>query len=365
MTWIFLITIFGFLSVLSFGTALSRKDFIRITYFVLIIFALLYEPSQGADMYRFRDALIYMKENGADAGYRDLWYIYENSKLFFLIMVLLSYLPTFLFFPICLMMTYGIALSIFFNATKHVHLNQYQFGMLFSFFVCCVNFGIVFSIMRFFMAYFIGVAGIYLWFMSHEKRWIKLFSLVMIGSSTFIHTAGFMILIIWLLVLFCHIKWVRGLAILIPFSMTFSEQIIQFSDRVFGNISLYNVIVNKFYSYTSNNFEGMTDRSRLFYYQLFGIVLIIVVINKLLKRENEQFHPINYTYIILLLLTIAYIPNKTLFYRMLQVTLAMTPVYMVFNEKSYSYSRLIQTVMLMECITMLMFYGRLSTYYYL
>lgn len=365
MTWIFLIAIFGGLSILSFNKSIARRDFIWLTYITLIIFAIFYQPSERADMYRFREALIYIKEYGADAGYRELWYIYENSQIFFGIMVALSHLPTFMFFPICLMATYGIALAIFFDATKSVKLTRYQFGMLFSFFVCCVNFGIVFSIMRFFVAYYIGVAGIYIWFKHGRKTWLKIFSAVLIISSTFIHTAGFMVPVIWLLVMFYHIKWVRAVGALIPFAMLFSDQIIQFTNGIFGSVSLYNVIVQKFYRYTSYNYEDMAGRTRLFYYQILAIILIIVFMTKLLKRESGQFQSFGHFYMILLLLTIAYIPNETLFFRMLQVTLSMTPVYMALNVKSFSRSGAIQVVMLAECAIMLMFYGRLSTYFYL
>lgn len=365
MTWLSLILIFGILSVLSFCKAISRKNFVRLTYIFLIVFALFYEPSQSADMYRFREALIYIKVNGAAAAYRDLWYIYENSQLFFKIMVLLSRIPTFLFFPICLMSTYGLALAIFFDATKDAELSQYQFGIVFSFFVCCVNFGIVFSIVRFFMAYFWGVLGIYIWFKPGVKKWIKILSVLLIVSSTFIHTAGFMVPLIWILSMLLQIKGLRVFAVLIPFSMSYFEQITQFAGKIFGGASLYGVITDKFYSYAGNNYADMTSRARLFYYQILAVIVIIFLITKLLKRENAQHRSFNSFYMILLLISVAFIPNNTLFFRMIQVTLTMSPIYMALNVRSFSKSQFTQLIVVVECMTMLFFYGRLSTYYYL
>jgi len=363
--WLFLMLIFGTLSSLSFCKAISRKNFIRLTYVFLIVFALFYEPSQSADMYRFREALIYIKVNGAAAGYRELWYIYENSQLFFRIMVLLSHIPTFLFFPICLLLTYGVALAIFFDATRDAKLTQYQFGMVFSFFVCCVNFGIIFSIMRFFMAYYFGIVGIYIWLKPGLKKWLKALSVVMIFSSVFIHTAGFMVPVMWILTLLFHVKWLRIFAFLIPFSMSFIEQIVQITGKIFGDVNLYSVITDKFYSYAGNNYDDMTSRARLFYYQILAVILIVLFVTKLLKRENAQHRSFNYFYMILLLITVAYIPNKTLFFRMIQVTLTMTPIYMAYNANSFSKSQIIQFIMLTECVAMLFFYGFLSTYRYL
>lgn len=365
MTWLVLLFIFGGLSLLAFSGKLSRKQIKVITYVALILFAFFYEPSWRADMYRFRDALVFMKNYGTDAAYKDLWFIYENSQAFFGIMVVLSHLPLQLFFPIALLSTYGIALAIFFDITDSLELTKYQFALVYSFFLCCVNFGIVFSIMRFFMAYLIGLAGIYLWFKKDATVRRRAVAAVMIFSSTFIHTAGFLISVVWIMTILYHIKPVRILSVFIPFSMLFADRIIKFTDGVFGGVSLYETIVEKFFSYSEGNYEGMFSRARIFYYQLLLFIGIFFLITKLLGYENAEYIPFNIVYMLILLFTVAFIPNETLFFRTLQILFMLTPMYFAVNKGLLQRSNFMQAWMLGECGIMLLFYGRLSTYYYL
>ena len=359
MTWLVLILIFVGLSLFAFSGRFSKRQMKTITYVVLVLFAFFYEPSWRADMYRFREALEYMKEYGYEAAYADLWYIYENSQAFFGIMVVLSYLPIQLFFPIALLSTYGIALAIFFDITDSLELTKYQYALVYSFFLCCVNFGIMFSIMRFFMAYLIGLAGIYMWFRKGATIRRRFLAVAMIISATFIHTAGFLISAIWILTLLCYFKPMRIISLIIPFSMLFAEGIIKVTSSIFGNVSLYNTIVDKFFSYSSENYEGMFGRTRLFYYQLVLFIAIVFLITKILKYENKQFAAFNTMYMLMLSFTIAFIPNET------QILFALSPMYFAVNKELLARSRVMQIGMLGECVIMLIFYGRLSTYYYL
>ena len=365
MTWLVLILIFGGLSLFAFSGRFSKRQMKTITYVVLVLFAFFYEPSWRADMYRFREALEYMKEYGYEAAYADLWYIYENSQAFFGIMVVLSYLPIQLFFPIALLSTYGIALAIFFDITDSLELTKYQYALVYSFFLCCVNFGIMFSIMRFFMAYLIGLAGIYMWFRKGATIRRRFLAVAMIISATFIHTAGFLISAVWILTLLCYFKPMRIIAVIIPFSMLFVEGIVNVTGSVFGDISLYNTIVDKFFHYSSHNYEEMFSRTRLFYYQLLTFIVIVYLITKIFKYENKQYVAFNIVYMLMLSFTIAFIPNETLFFRTLQILFALSPMYFAVNKELLARSRVMQIGMLGECVIMLIFYGRLSTYYYL
>lgn len=365
MTWLFLIFIFGGLSFLAFTKRLSVKQLKIITFLALILFAFLYKPSPEADIYRYKEALLYMQERGPDAAYSELWYIYENSQAFFGIMVLLSYLPSSLFFPVTLLCTYGIALAIFFDIVGSLNLSKYQFAMAFSFFLCCVNFGIVFSIVRFYMAYLIGLSGIYMWFRKNAGIGRRLLSAAMILGAIFIHTAGFLITLIWLLTLLYHIKPIRILAVFIPFSMLFADRIVSWTGGIFGGSSLYNVIVEKFFDYSADNYESMLSRSRIFYYQLLAFIVIVFLAIKLMKCEDNRYVSFNAIYTLFLLFTIAFIPNVTLFIRTLQILLVLTPMYLAVNKGLWTKSPILQLGMVGECGLMLLFYGRLSTYYYL
>ena len=365
MTWLVLIMIFGGLSLFAFSGRFSKRQLKTITYVVLVLFAFFYEPSWRADMYRFREALLFMKEYGTEAAYSDLWYIYEDSQVFFGIMVVLSHLPIRLFFPIALLSTYGIALAIFFDMTESLELSQYQYALVYSFFLCCVNFGIIFSIMRFFMAYLIGLAGIYIWFRKGATIGKRLLAVIMIFSATFIHTAGFLIPAIWILALLCRFKPMRIIAVIIPFSLLFADTIINITGGIWGGISLYDTIVNKFFSYSSHNYEEMFNITRLFYYQLLAFIAIVFLITKSRKYENKQFAAFNTMYMLVLSFTIAFIPNETLFFRVLQILFVLTPLYFATNKELLVRSKIMQIGMLGECVIMLIFYGRLSTYYYM
>ena len=365
MTWVFLILIFGGLSFLAFTKRFSVKQIQIITFFSLILFAFLYEPSAQADIYRYKEAFIYMKEWGPDAAYAKLDYIYENSKAFFGIMVLLSYLPTALFFPVILLGTYGIALAIFFDIVRPLNLSKHQFAIVFSFFLCCVNFGIVFSIVRFYMAYLIGLAGIYMWFRKKTGIGRRLLAAVMIISAIFIHTAGFLITVIWIFTILHYIKPIRIFSIFIPFSMLFADRIAHFAGGVFGASSLYNFIVDKFFNYSESNYEAMLSRTRLFYYQLLAFIVVVLLVIKLLKLEDKRYVSFNAIYMFFLLFTIAFIPNVTLFFRILQILFVLTPMYLAVNKELWVRSPVLQLCLMGECGLMLMFYGRLSTYYYL
>ncbi|MBQ2897472.1 MAG: hypothetical protein IJE46_04005 [Clostridia bacterium] len=360
-----MITIFGGLSLLAFTGKFSKKQIKVLTYTALIVFAFIYEPSPKADMYRFHESILFMKRFGSDAAYERLSYIYENSQAFFVIMKIFSYLPISLFFPVALLSTYGVLLAIFFDFTDNFELTKHQFAMIYSFFLCCLNFGIVFSIMRYFIAYCIGIAGIYIWFRKGTGFLGRAFSLFMIIVPTYIHASGFIILLMWLLIIFYHIKSVRILSVFIPFLMAFSEKVISITDRFFRSIPLYRFIVDKFLRYSEENFVDMFNRTRLFSYQLLAFIVISFIVIKISKYENKKYIAFNIMYMLVLLFTIAYVPNNTMFFRMFQILIAMTPMYFAENNAVFSKSNGMQLFMLAECVTMLCFYGRFSTYFYL
>ena len=162
-----------------------------------------------------------------------------------------------------------------------------------------------------------------------------------------------------------HIKPIRILAVFIPFSMLFADRIVSWTGGIFGGSSLYNVIVEKFFNYSANNYESMLSRTRIFYYQLLAFIVIVFWLTRMLKCENSRYASFNSIYMLFLLFTIAFIPNATLFVRTLQVLLVLTPMYFSVNKELWAKSPILQLGMVGECGLMLLFYGRLNTYYYL
>ncbi|MDO4621111.1 MAG: hypothetical protein Q4B09_10900, partial [Lachnospiraceae bacterium] len=94
-------------------------------------------------------------------------------------------------------------------------------------------------------------------------------------------------------------------------------------------------------------------------------LLLIVAAVILPQRNPSKQNSMDHFYIVFLLLTTAYLTNEALFLRYIQLLLILTPVYFALNKELYTDNMVLQSGMLAESAVMLMFYGRLSTYYYL
>ncbi|MDO4620843.1 MAG: hypothetical protein Q4B09_09520, partial [Lachnospiraceae bacterium] len=239
---------------MAFFRLFPVKYYIVLSTFLLLVFAFRYQPSTLSDIYRYRESFVYMKTYGITAAYDRLWYVYEGSMLFYYLMVGMSYLPFVLFVPVCIAVTYGVAMWIFFDAVKQAKLTKDEFSILFIFFICCVNFGMIFSILRFYLAYIWGFAGIYIWFQKERKTFYRILAAALMASSIFLHSSGFMIPVIWLLIEFYHFRAVRAASLLIPLTLFFINPLISVLNRFLGGISLYHLIVNKYYSYAGKSY---------------------------------------------------------------------------------------------------------------
>ena len=108
MTWIVLFIVFGGLSLLSTKIKpTQRKLLIRITYIVLLLFSIIYSPSSLADIYRYKEELLYMKSYGAAASALHLRYIYDYSTGFLVFMRIMSLMPTWMFIPVTMITCSG------------------------------------------------------------------------------------------------------------------------------------------------------------------------------------------------------------------------------------------------------------------
>lgn len=367
-TWLVMCLMFVTLSCLAFfvkNNNASRRNYIIFTYAVLMLFAFFYQPSVSADIFRYKEALEYMKTMGAENAYDHLWYIYENSQIFFLLMRMFSFFPTVVFYPCCVTLTYCVFLFFFYDSCKASQLSQAQFGIALSCLLCCVNFGIITSIVRFFIAYCLGFLGIYLWFLRKNGFFKKIFLIILIVMPTFIHSSGFLILVIWIACLLYQIQKLRPLALLFPFTMNFSTYIISFTNRIFGNNSLYLFIVEKFYQYSEKNYQDMFTRTGMFYILLFSLVLVLILYAKIRRKEVSQSEKFNSLYLIVALLVLGFLPNSTIFRRTLQLLLALTPMYLIRNKLLAKTNTAVPCVVLAICGVVLAYYSRFTTYYYM
>lgn len=365
LTWIALFLIFCTFSLLSLKIApAQRKLLIKITYFSLLLFSILYKPSSLADIFRYKEELNYMKTYGAAASALHLRYIYDYSVGFLLFMRMMSILPTWMFIPVSMTLTYGILLYMYSDSVNIEGVTSKEFGISYSFLLCCTNYGIVTSNMRFCLAMSLGFLGIYFWYKNNNEKLIKrALYIVLIVIPVFLHISAFIIPLMWILSLLYHIKWIRVFSLVLPFVLSFADRITSFLSPIFGSNDTFNFAVDKFERYSALNYS-LFERTRLVYYLILLCILGALLYAKIRKLEDDQ-QPINNIYVVLALIVIGFIPIRALFYRSIQYLIALTPVYWIRNRLASRFSTAFCLFLFLICMFVLLYYTRFSTYYYM
>lgn len=365
MTWIVLFIVFGGFSLLSTKIKpTQRKLLIRITYIVLLLFSIIYSPSPLADIYRYKEELLYMKSYGAAASALHLRYIYDYSTGFLVFMRIMSLMPTWMFIPVTMTLTYGILLYMYSDSLNIEDVSYNEFGLSYAFLLCCTNYGIVTSNMRFCLAMSIGFLGIYLWYKNNNRRFVKKIPyIVLIVIPVFLHLSAFIIPVMWVFSLLYHIKWIRIFSLLLPFVLSFSDRITTLLSPILGSNDAYNFAVDKFERYSGLGYS-LFERTRIVYYVILLLIIGILLFAKIRKLEDEN-EAINNIYVVLALIVVGFIPIRALFYRTIQYLIALTPVYWIRNRIVDRFSPILRFAIYMICMFVLVYYSRFSTYYYM